>query len=98
MYYAISKFIFESDYTTKDDAKLLKSLTEKIQTRFKVCAKSLSDINNGCIPTIVIAALDSSEQKLNQRLDQIAIFLEESGYGRLYSESTILDHIDSYDI
>jgi len=97
MYFAVVKLSFESTADTAQDRKDLRLLAEKLRARFKVCASSCaSDASAKDTATaIALTALGSSEERLTHTLDAIAEFCENSGYGRITSEQTLMDHIDA---
>ena len=93
MYFAVVKLSFEDVVrSSSDDRKELFALVEKIRTRFKVCAAAVEE---GDATAIAVTALGSSEARLTQTLDAITDFCENSGFGRLDSEQTLMDHIDA---
>lgn len=94
MYFSIAKFSFEGG-PSQYDQRVLRSLCDKIRSRFQVCLK----IQKGSIqtpPSLVISLLENSRQKIDQNLDQIASLCEESGLGRLSNEQAFYDHIDNF--
>ena len=93
MYFAVVKISFESATDPGFDRKALRSLSEKIRARFKVCAAAAEAEDMGTI--LAIAALGSSEERLTSTLDAISEFCEASGFGRIAAEQTLMDHIDS---
>ena len=93
MYFAVVKISFESATDPGFDRKALRSLSEKIRARFKVCAAAAEAEDMGTI--LAIAALGSSEERLTNTLDAISEFCEASGFGRVASEQTLMDHIDT---
>ncbi len=93
MYFAVSKFTLDLDTETSRDEKALKALCEKLRARFKIAVNS---VNAGKGETaIVVAALSRSEETLSQMLNDIGDFCEESGFGRVTDEETLLDHVDA---
>lgn len=95
MYFAVVKLNFEAAPKQGQDRKALRSLTEKLRSRFKVCAAVCSEEEEEGVSAIAVTALASSEEKLTQMLDAISSYCEESGFGRIESEDALLDHIDS---
>ncbi|SMF55638.1 hypothetical protein [Pseudobacteriovorax antillogorgiicola] len=93
MFIAVTRIVFEDQQTTYDKREL-KALTEKIKSRFHVCVK-INKPQEAGIPAIVISALEHSQNQLDQKLDRIADFCEESGFGRIDSEETFFEHIDN---
>ena len=94
MYFAVSKIMFDLDTETSQDDKALKSLAEKVRSRFKVAVSTLNQAHQG-ETALVIAGLARNEEKLDQTINDIMAFCEESGFGRISDELTLLDHIDS---
>ena len=90
-----SKFTFESELQTPYDAREINALVVRIRKKFKVCVRPAMEFKKEKIPAIVIATLGTTEQAISQQLDSIADFLEDSGFGRIDTEQTILDFIDS---
>lgn len=95
MYFAVAKFIFEHESLDGNDRKELYGLVEKIRSRFKVCVKPSSEFQKDGEPSLVIASLSGSATELNKELDAIADFCENSGFGRIETEVSFMDHLDS---
>jgi uncharacterized protein YlxP (DUF503 family) len=93
MYFAVVKLGFETNFDSELDRRELRQLAEKIRARFKVCAAVHE--HNDAGPSLAIAALSSSAERLDQTLDAISEFCESSGYGRVESEQSLVDHIDA---
>ncbi len=99
MYFAIAKITFEEELGADNlrpgtaGKRDLHQLVEKIRAKFKVCAAAIESDSMGS-DAIAITALGSSEDRLTRSLDGILGFCEESGYGRVGSEETLIDHID----
>ncbi len=74
----------------------LQSLVEKIRSRFRVAIMSGQMESTADAPVIAVASLAHSEESLARQLDSICEFCESSGFGRIDSERTLLDHIDSF--
>ncbi|MCX6111587.1 MAG: DUF503 family protein [Proteobacteria bacterium] len=94
MYFAVVKISFEAATDPGFDRKALRSLSEKIRARFKVCAAAAGG-DESSDTVLAIAALGSSEERLTNTLDAISEFCEASGFGRIASEQTLMDHIDA---
>jgi uncharacterized protein YlxP (DUF503 family) len=93
MYFAVVKLSFEDVSSSSADVRRdLHGLVEKLRSRFKVCAAAIEE---GDATAIAVTALGSSEARLTQTLDAITDFCETSGFGRLDSEQTLMDHIDA---
>ena len=96
MYFAVAKFSFESSGKPgTDDRKELRSLVEKIRSRFKVSCAIVSQEDDAGTTAIAVSALGGTEEALDRTLDGIAEFCESAGFGRIESEQTLLDHIDA---
>lgn len=89
MYFAIVKITFEDEPNGENAGRDLHTLTEKLRSKFKVCAAAVGDGG------VAITALASTEEKLTRTLDAVVDFCEESGFGRVASEEALLDHIDA---
>lgn len=93
MYVAVSKIVFEAGESPYDNREI-KSLVTSLEKRFAICAKNCKDPGTGQY-SIVTTLLDHKQESLNQRLDKISDFCEESGFGRIESERTFFEHIDN---
>ena len=93
MYFAVLKLTFETEPGHEADLQALRSLTEKLRSRFKVCA-AVCTADAGAT-SLAITALGSSEERLSQTLDKVSVCCEEAGLGRIASEDALLDHIDN---
>jgi uncharacterized protein YlxP (DUF503 family) len=94
MYFAVMKLTFAATMDSEKDRKDLKALAEKLRARFKICCAPCG-VEEGGVASLAITALSGSENQLSHTLDEIAIFCETSGFGRIESESTLLDDIQS---
>jgi uncharacterized protein YlxP (DUF503 family) len=94
MYFAVAQITFE-DEVTSYDYKELKSLTEKLRARFRICVRVADGSPQSAPPAIVIAALHPQQESLSRLLDQVVEFCENSGFGRIAEERTILEHLES---
>ena len=74
----------------------LQSLVEKLRARFRIAVLPGQIEEPGEAPVITIASLAYSEESLSRQLDSICEFCESSGFGRIDTERTLLDHIDSF--
>ncbi len=74
----------------------LQSLVEKLRARFRITVLPGQIEYPGEAPVIAIASLAYSEESLSRQLDSICEFCESSGFGRIDTERTLLDHIDSF--
>lgn len=86
--------MFDLDSATGQDDKALRALCDRIRARFKVSVLPNTSSDDG-EASIVVAALGRTEERLSRLLDHICDACEESGFGRIESETTLLDHIDN---
>lgn len=105
MYFAVMKITFMVDEDeagkggTSHSAPVkqeLQSLVEKLRARFRIAVLPGQIEEPGEAPVITIASLAYSEESLSRQLDSICEFCESSGFGRIDTERTLLDHIDSF--
>lgn len=98
MYFAIMKLTFADNGGEAAGTNVkqeLNSLTEKLRARFRVAILP-GQMHDGEPPTLAMASLAHSEEALARQLDAICEFCESSGFGRIESERTLLDHIDAF--
>lgn len=95
MFFIVSKLTFESE-PTKRDAKELAQLADKLRQRFKISIQIADEFYKGGQAGIVVSAVHSQEMQLSNLIDEIADACENSGFGRIHSESTILEDFESY--
>ena len=74
--------------------KDLKSLVVKLRARFTACVKVDQMATRKSAPTLVIAQLNAHQSSLQNQMDQIIDFCEDSGFGRVESEEAIMDILD----
>jgi len=105
LYFAVMKITFMVDEDeagkggTSHSAPVkqeLQSLVEKLRARFRIAVLPGQIEEPGEAPVITIASLAYSEESLSRQLDSICEFCESSGFGRIDTERTLLDHIDSF--
>lgn len=101
MYFAVMKITFAVDESNsgQDVASLrhdLQALTEKLRSRFRIAVMPCQIESGGDTPMIGVASLGHSEEALSRQLDSICEFCESSGFGRIETERTLLDHFDSF--
>lgn len=101
MYFAVMKitFMVDEDDPARESSGLkqdLQALCEKLRTRFRVTVLPGQVSEPGDPPVIAVASLAHSEESLSRQLDSICEFCEGSGFGRIDTERTLLDHIDSF--
>ncbi len=96
MYFAVTKLTFDIDEHTANERKDLSALVEKVRARFKVCVQPLIHDKDSDFLGMAIASLGQAEERLSQQVDAIAEFCEESGFGRVAKEETLIDHMDSF--
>lgn len=98
MYFAIMKLTFsthEGEAASTSVKQELNALTEKLRARFRIAILP-GQMQDGEPPTLAMASLAHSEEALARQLDAICEFCESSGFGRIESERTLLDHIDAF--
>ncbi len=98
MYYAITKFILASECATIYDGRDMHALIEKIRRKFKVTVKAASAYKKHNEPAIVTASLAVSESALNNEINSIFDFIENSGFGRISTTTAIVDLVDDSDL
>ena len=95
MYFLVSKISFAEDDATAHDARELKALVERIRSRFKVCALAQpTDSRHGSLG-IVLTFLGHHQEQVNQTMDAVIDYCENSGFGRIDQELTLMDHVDN---
>jgi uncharacterized protein YlxP (DUF503 family) len=95
MYFAVVKLTFEEGTGSAEDRKALRSLVEKLRARFKVCAAVCLEEEAAGAASVAVTALGSTAERLTETLDALTEFCETSGFGRIDSEQTLMDHIDA---
>lgn len=98
MYFAVARLVFDSGSPAGSagvERRELQALTEKLRTRFKVCAGICDTTTDGSTTAIAITALASSEDRLSQTLDAIVSFCETAGLGRIEGEEALMDHVEA---
>ncbi len=95
MFFIVSKLSFEPESTPRD-SKELAQLADKLRQRFKISIQIADEFYKGGQAGIVVAAVHSQEMQLSSMIDEIADACENSGFGRIHSESTILEDFESY--
>lgn len=93
MYFAVMKLTFESSPGTDRDLKDAHALVERLRKRFKVSAQPM--VGDATTISIAVAALHGDQNELTKKLDAIIDLCETSGFGRVSTEETLLDHIDA---
>ena len=92
MFVAVSRLTFEDEPSAYDN-KELKSLCERIKSRFQVCVKV--ENSSQSFPRIVISALEHSQAVLDKKLDQVTDYCENSGFGRISQEEVFYEHVEN---
>ena len=88
----ISHFIIAEDGCQLDHRDI-KSFTEKLRQKFKVCAKPAARHDH--FNEFVVSFIGYSQEAMSQKMDDIADFCERSGLGRVETEQTFLDDIEN---
>lgn len=97
MYFGLIKIEFDREDLTQHDRKEMHALIEKLRSRFKVCVKASAEFQKTGEPSLCVATLGSSDGELNREIEDILSFCDGSSFGRIASESVIIDHFDSYE-
>jgi len=95
MYFAVMKITFDGGEAS-GSRKDLMAIVEKIRARHRVCAMPCSTSEDDGEAAIAVTSLANSEESLSRQLDAISKLCEEAGIGRIASERTLLDHLDSF--
>lgn len=96
MYFVVTKLVFEAQ-TTKHDARELAQLADKLRQRFRISIQITDEFHKGGQAGIVVAAVHSQEMQLSNLIDEIADACENSGFGRIETEQTILEDFEAYE-
>jgi len=96
MYFAVMKVTLEVTTPEFPTRKDLTALVEKIRGKHRVACMVVSSLEDEGTPAIAVAGLANSEESLSRQLDSIVNLCEEAGLGRVESENTLLDHLDSF--
>ncbi len=92
MHFFVSKISFSVESPSQNLGRDLHSLVEKIRARFRVAVTAFP---SHAEVAIAITSLALTEEALNKQLDQIIEFCESSGFGRVASEASLIDDVDS---
>ncbi len=96
MYFAVCKLLFDDEgIATSYDHRELKSLLEKIRSRYPVCIRIADEFHQHGRPGFVIATLHPKQDRLSSQIDSIIEFCENSGFGRVSSEESLLEELES---
>ncbi len=95
MYFVVSKLAFESQQTARD-ARELSQLVDKLRQRFRISVQIADEFHKFGTAAIVVAAVHSQEEHLSKLIDDISDSCENSGFGRIHSESTILEDFEAF--
>ncbi len=95
MYFVVTKLTFESQATSRD-ARELSQLVDKLRQRFKISVQIADEFHKSGVAAVVVAAVHSQEEHLSKLIDDIADSCENSGFGRIHSESTILEDFEAF--
>lgn len=102
MFFSVTHIKFEQDFSKgpqEDEQKILelRRLAERVRSKFKVCAAATYREGAQGSLGIAITALGSEEEKLSRLLDTIVDFCEQSGFGRVQDELSLVEDIDILD-
>jgi hypothetical protein len=95
MFFVVTKLTFES-HAKPRDARDLAALVEKLRARFRISVEVTEEFQKGGEAGIVVSAVHPSEMKLSGMIDAISDACEDSGFGRIHSENTILEDFESF--
>lgn len=95
MFFVVTKLTFERQ-STPHDARELAALVDKLRARFRISVEITEDFQKGGEAGVVVAAVHPSEMKLSSLIDAISDACEDSGFGRIHSENTILEDFESF--
>lgn len=95
MYFVVSKLTFEAQSTSRD-ARELSQLLDKLRQRYRISVQISDEFHKSGVAGIVVAAVHSQEEHLSKLIDDIADSCENSGFGRIHSESTILEDFEAF--
>ncbi|MBC7661428.1 MAG: hypothetical protein H7249_17165 [Chitinophagaceae bacterium] len=95
MFFAVSKLTFETQAKPRD-ARDLAALVEKLRTRFRISVEIADEFHKGGDAGVIVAALHKDEMKLSSLIDAVSDACEDSGFGRIQSENTILEDFESF--
>jgi uncharacterized protein YlxP (DUF503 family) len=97
MYFVITRLTFDPNSISGQDGRSIGNLARKIRERFGVAISPNGDPARDGEAMLVIAAVGDREDKLSRTIDSIVKFCEEDGFGRIESENSFMEHIDSLD-
>ncbi|MES2746331.1 MAG: hypothetical protein V4655_12945 [Bdellovibrionota bacterium] len=95
MFFVVTKLTFERQ-TTPHEGRELAALVEKLRARFKISVEIADEFHKGGEAGVVVAAVHTSEMKLSSLIDSISDACEDSGFGRIHSENTILEDFEAF--
>ncbi|MFY7929087.1 MAG: DUF503 family protein [Oligoflexus sp.] len=95
MYFVVSKLTFEAQPTSYD-ARELSQLVDKLRNRFKISVQVSEEFHRSGTAALMVAAVHSQEEHLSKLIDDIADACENSGFGRINSENTILEDFEAF--
>lgn len=94
MFLAVTRLTFTEDEGTSQDRKAMHALIDRIRARHKVAVMPSKSIEEHGVAQITFVLLGHNENKLSQEIDAIGELCEESGFGRIEDEDTMIDDID----
>jgi hypothetical protein len=93
-FYLIARLVFDPETTSRLESRDLGVLSRRIRESFAVAASPLGPIETTGTAGIAIAALGERQDSLSALLDDIIRHCEDSGFGRVVSESSFLEPLD----
>ena len=93
MYVSISRLAFEDESTAYDNRELL-NLIKKLKIKFPISVR-MGHENGEQGRVLYFTYVHESPQKVHGLIDKIIDFCENSGFGRIESEDSFLEHFDT---
>lgn len=95
MFFIVTKLKFENQ-RSPGDARELSQLVDKVRQKFRISVQIADEFHKSGEAGIVVAAVHHQEEALSRMIDDIADLCENSGFGRIDSEHTILEDFEAY--
>lgn len=95
MFFGIVQIKLDSETTNEQSYGHAVNVCERLRSRMKVIAKPYEYNSDESNLSIVVALLEESEEKLNQKIDSIMDTIETSGLGRVFEHHLLSDDVDS---
>jgi uncharacterized protein YlxP (DUF503 family) len=95
MFFVVTKLKFENQRSVRD-ARELSQLVEKVRQKFRISVQIADEFHKSGEAGIVVSAVHPQEEALSRMIDEIADLCENSGFGRIDSEHTILEDFEAF--